>query len=254
MLGTVPAVSTVRSHRLLAACLACIAVLAACTPGAGEAEATPTVNAAAVNAALSEVADARAAAADRVDAELRAGVAVEPLAVALRSPSDVDTALEEVPALVARFEQVTPADAKAALDRLDEALAAAEQAVQATRAQAPADSWQADYLAAQAGVLQALGEWSTASRRVHRVAAEHWELWSGVAADAAVLDEDRWRYRTQEEAAGTWEIEVADRLADLATASAAIGDVATVRDEAAVAVDTADRRAAEVFAERPTTP
>ena len=121
----------------------------------------------------------------------------------------------------------------------------------ATLDEVDAGSWYEEFLTAELEALDALGTWSQASRDVHRVVVDNWELWSEVVADAAALDENRWRYRTEEEAAGTWEIEVDDHLDALADATAALGAATDARDEAATAVVAADQRAADVFAERP---
>ena len=250
-LGTVRRVPA--SLRLLTLSTACVAVLTACVgTSAPQAAPTPTVDAAAVNDAMAAVADARRVAAEQVDAELRAATRVDPIVAGLRSPSSIDQTLEEVPAVVTLFERADPAAGVAVLDRLDTALATAEAAITDAAAQVGPETWQARFLTAQREVLVALEEWSAASREVHRVVQEHWELWQGVVDAAAALDENRWLYRTQEEAAGTWEIEIGDQLEPLAAAAAALGAATDARDEAATAVTAADARAAEVFAARPT--
>jgi hypothetical protein len=174
------------------------------------------------------------------------------LALGLRSPSSVDATLEEVPTVAALLDQVDPAAGDALLDRLDTSLVAADDALVRTEGQAAPGSWQADFLAAEREVVAALDAWSRASRDVHAVAVANWQLWRDVVGEAAVLDEDRWRYRSEEEAAGTWEIAVAGDLDALAAAATSLTELATARDEAAARVETADARAAEVFARRPT--
>ncbi len=252
--GTVRRVSSPRS-RLLAASLVLAGVLGACTPGTevGGGPSPTTVDAAAVNDALAAVAAARGDVAAHVDAELRAGVRVEPMAMGLRSPSSVDATLEEVPTVVALFDRVDPAAGAALLDRLDAALAAADRALVDTAAQTEPASWQAEFLAAEREVVGALTTWAGASRDVHVVAVERWPLWREVVAAAATLDDDRWRYRSEEEAAGTWEIEVADDLGALTDAATALTTASTARDDAAALVAAADERAAAVFARRPVT-
>ena len=106
--------------------------------------------------------------------------------------------------------------------------------------------------AAQDEVLTALGDVGAGlarrppggGRHLGAVAASWWRLPRSCA-------EDRWRYRTEEEAAGTWEIEVSDDLGAVTDASAALGAAVDARDDAATAVAAADERAAEVFADRP---
>lgn len=250
--GTVRRVSPRAPLRLLAACLLSTVALAACTSSqTPDATPSPTVDAATVNHAMAAVSDSRRVAAEQVDAELRAAVRVEPLAMELRSPSSVDAALEEVPAVVAMFERTDPAEGAAALDRLDAALEAGQDAVTGTLAEVDPGSWHDEFLIAQQEVLAALAVWSQASREVQGTVEANWELWQQVVADAVALDENRWRYRTPEEAAGTWEIEVGGDVDELAEASAALGDATDARDEAATDVAAADRRAAEVFADRP---
>ncbi len=239
--------------RLLAASLVVAGALVACAPAQDTTAApSPTaVDAAAVNDALAAVAAARGAAAAHVDAELRAGLRVEPLAQGLRSPSSVDATLEEVPSVTTLLDRVDPAAGDALLDDLDAALVAADEALVRTAGQAAAGSWQAEFLAAEQQVVAALGTWAGASRDVHDVAVATWPLWRDVVAAAATLDENRWRYRSEEEAAGTWEIEVAGDLDELSAAASSLTVAATSRDEAAAQVAAADERAAAVFARRP---
>ena len=221
--------------------------------GGGDQQPTPApVDASQVNAAYADVAAARRAAAAHVDAELRAAVRVAPLVAGLRSPQTVDATLDEVPVVTELVARVDPDRGEPLLDALDESLDRAETAVAAVRGDVATGSWQDEFLAAQLDVVEALRTWNAASREVHDVVAQRWELWTELVAEAAVLDEDRWLYRTEEEAAGTWEIAVDDRLDDLATATAALEEAAAARDDAAAVVDAADAHAAAVFADRPT--
>ena len=239
--------------RLLVLSIACVAVLAGCARTAGpEASPSPTVDASAVNDAMAAVADARRVAAEQIDAELRAAVRVEPMAAGLRSPSSVDATLQDVPGVVVLFERADPTGGAAVLDRLDAALAAAEPALQDAAGQVGPGSWEERFLAAQRDVVASLTAWSSASRGVHVVVQEHWDLWSGVVEAAAALDENRWRYRSVEESAGTWEIEIDDQMESLTAAAATVADAAEARDEAATAVTAADDHATEVFENRPT--
>lgn len=257
--------SSTWSRRVLAiltlytACLAGVAAWALASPAItartpDEAASPRPVDASAVNDAFAAVAATRERAADQVDAELRAGVRVEPMAQALRSPSTVDATLEEVPVVVALFDRTDLEATAPTLDDLEADLDRAEEAVADAAAQVADDSWEASFLEAQQEVVAALRAWNEASRDVHRVVAAEWEQWRGIVDAAAVLDEDRWRYRSEEEAAGTWEIEVEDRVAALEEASAALAAAAEARDDAATAVAAADARVAEVFAERPSSP
>lgn len=253
-LGTVRPVSMRRSSRLFAASVVLAGVLAACAPTEQPAAAPSptTVDAAAVNAALATVADTRAVAAGHVDAELRAAVRVEPLAQSLRSPSSIDESLEDVPGVAVLLQQVDTAAGDAVLDDLDAALDGAATAISQTAAMADPGSWQVEFLTAQGEVVTALQGWAAASRDVHALAVEHWPMWQDVLEEAAVLDENRWRYRSPEEAAATWEIEVADVVEPLAAAHATVTAAAEGRDAAAAEVASADRAAAEVFDRRPT--
>lgn len=217
----------------------------------GDGASTAPVDAAAVNAAYAAVAEARRVVAAHVDAELRAAVRVAPLVAGLRAPDSVDATLEEVPVVTELFARVDPAEGNPLLDDLEATLDSAEEAVAEVAGAVAPESWQAEFLAAQLDVVAALREWNAASRDVHAVVTERWELWSGLVEEAAVLDEDRWRYRTEEEAAGTWEIAVDGRLDDLAAATTALEEAAAARDDTAAEVEAADARAAEVFADRP---
>jgi hypothetical protein len=209
------------------------------------------VDASDVNDAFAALAEARGPAATVVDAELRAGVRIGPMFAGLRAPSSVDATLDEVPQTVALFQRVAPSDAPPELDRLDEVLDRAEGAVAAARDVAPGGSWEARFLEAQAEAVVALRGWNEASRDVHDVVEENWELWQQVLDAAVTFDENRFRYRTPEEAAATWEVEQGDAAGRVMEADAALTRAATARDEAAASVAAADERVAEIFAERP---
>lgn len=220
-------------------------------PAPSPAASAPPVDASEVNDAFAMLAEVRSAAATAVDTELRAGVRVAPLFAGLRSPSSVDQTLEDVPSTATLFERVDPSEVPPTLDRLDEVLARAERAVADARQVAADGSWEARFLDAQADDVAALRAWNEASQAVHDVVAEHWELWDEVVTTAVAFDENRFRYRTPEEAAATWEIDEGDRADQVMEADAELTGAAASRDDAAEAVARADERLAEVFAERP---
>lgn len=233
-----------------------VGVLAADAEPGPSPEASPSataapVDASEVNDAFAALTDARGAAATAVDTELRAGVRVAPLAAGLRSPSTVDTALEDVPQAVTLFDRVDPDDVAPVLTRLDEALDRADAAGAAARDVATEGSWEARFLDAQAEAVTTLRTWNDASRAVHAVADDNWELWQQVVDAAAVFDENRFRYRTPEEAAATWEIEQGQATDQVMAADTELTGAATARDDAADAVAAADERVVEVFGERP---
>lgn len=236
------------SRVLLAAVLT--AAMSACS---GE-PAPEKVDASAVNAAMAAVADARQAVDAQVDPAQRVAVRMPDVAAALRSPSSVDETLETVAPLAAAAESVDPATFVTRLDALDAALADAGVALTRTAADLEAGSWEANFVSAQSGVVVALEAWSAATRTTAGVIAGHWDVYASTAAAAAVLDENRWRYRSREEAAATWEIEIRDDLDALAAAAAALEPALPAREQAAAAVIEADEHAAAVFSARPTTP
>lgn len=232
------------SRALLATALA--VAIAACAGGE-----PGRVDASEVNAAMAEVSRTRQQVAAAIDPAQRVAVRLPDIVAGMRSPSSVDDVLEQVPAVAGAAAGVDPATFTPRLDELDAALEAAREALDDVAPELQPDSWQAQFVTAQAEVVGALGRWSEASRTAAQPLAAQWEVYARVAEAAATLDEDRWLYRSPEEAAGTWEIAIADDLAPLEAATEAVAPTLPPRDEAAAAVAAADDEAEAVYAARP---
>ncbi len=220
----------------------------ACSPAA---PAPASSEAGRVNDAMTTVAAERVEVEGIVTRMVEAAGRVEPLASELRSPAAVDAALERVPSTLAAFDQLSPAAAAAAVDELELAIGRAAGIVDAAIAVEAEGSWEREFLGAQRSVLDALAGWSATNATVVAELDSRWATWDELVREAAVLDENRWRYRTTEEAAGTWEVENGGRVAGVREASAVLPSAVELLASAAAKVGAADDRAAEVFRARP---
>jgi hypothetical protein len=104
---------------------------------------------------------------------------------------------------------------------------------------------------AQRSVLDALAGWSAMNANAIAVLDEQWPVFDEVVRDAAVLKENRWRYRNPEEAAGTWEVEAGAATRAVRDASALLPGIVNGLAQAAERVRGADAELESVFRARP---
>ena len=240
--------------RLLLLVVALATALSACQPAATTDVETPVAgasDAARVNAAMATVATRRAELQSAVSGVLAAATRVEPLAVGLGSPSTIDVVIDDVPGIANAFDAVVPAALTPTVDALDLAIGQAAGLVDQAAGHEADGSWERDFLAAQRSVLDALAGWSATNANAIEVLDERWPAFEAVVREAAILKENRWRYRNAEEAAGTWAVEAGSATREVATAGAALPAIVDGLAEAAERVRVTDAALEAVFQARP---
>jgi hypothetical protein len=238
--------------RLLLFIVAIATALSACQPaGTAGAETPGAPNAARVNAAMGTVASHRVELQSAVSGVLAAASRVEPLAAGLRSPTKIDVVIDDVPGIVSAFDVLDPSTLVPVVEALDLAIGQAAGLVDQAAALEAVGSWERQFLVAQRSVLDALAGWSAMNANAIAVLDEQWPVFDEVVRDAAVLKENRWRYRNPEEAAGTWEVEAGSATRAVRDASALLPGIVNGLAQAAERVRGADAELESVFRARP---
>lgn len=197
-------------------------------------------------AAVDEAADT----ADPLVASVLTGVReVDLLVGRMRDPATVDTAKDEWPRVSSAVAAVDLAPVRPAIREIAFAVDEARAALAAAQADAPTD-WEADYLAAEDRALVAMRDYAAAADALVQVVERHWPTYTAVAELTGAFVERRWLYRTSEEAAAAYEVELAPHLGDLARAQAEIASFRDARDDAAADVNAAAAEASRRFRER----
>jgi hypothetical protein len=240
--------------RLLLLVVAIATALSACQsagPAGAETPIAGAPNAARVNAAMGTVASHRQELQSAVSGVLAAASRVEPLAAGLRSPTTIDVVIDDVPGIVSAFDVLEPSTLVPVVEALDLAIGQAAGLVDQAAALEAVGSWERQFLAAQRSVLDALAGWSVMNANAIALLDEQWPVFDEVVRDAAVLKENRWRYRNPEEAAGTWEVEAGSATRAVRDASALLPGVVNGLAQAAERVRGADAELESVFRARP---
>ena len=231
--------------------LVCLVVLGACIPsGATEVEDERLQ----INLLRERIADVgeRRATADELLAAVVASVReVDAIVSGLRQPDSVDAARDTWGGVDRAFKRAKPAELRPALVELALAVDRARGTLHRARPELTSE-WQVRYLDAEDAVLVAIREYAEASDEFGQTVVRHYETYRGLHERTAVFVEQRWFYRTSEEAADAYELAVQPLLSDLASAQAAIADARRPRDDAAQAVNEAVEAADEVWRSRPT--
>ncbi|MDX1657542.1 MAG: hypothetical protein R3343_01865 [Nitriliruptorales bacterium] len=206
-----------------------------------------------LNTAVASVAETQASADPELADHLEAIRTFDALVEDLRAPDTVAAATDRF-APAAELLGVVDVDALRASDRelafeVDDA-----RAVLARARETAAGDWEARYLDAQDDVLTAVREYAEAADALAQVIGRYWDTYQAVAEETRTFVEQRWFYRTPQEAVDAYELAIDDHLPRLREARRVIADFTTERDEAAVAVNRATTDAAAVWASRPTDP
>lgn len=239
---------------VLVAALSLALALSACA-GTPTSEAAPETEVASRSLVLDRLQDrvaevaAAQSTADPLLADALAGVReIDAIVARLRDPATVDEAKDRMPRVEAavgevRIDEIRPAirDIAFAVDRARASLATAVE-------DAPQD--EAAYLTAQDEALLAMRAYAEAADTLAQVLETHWPLYLSIRDSTATFVEQRWFYRTSEEAAQAYEVELAGRIGELATAQDEIRTFREVRDDAAEDVNATSREAAQVWRDR----
>ncbi|MBW3658777.1 MAG: hypothetical protein KY457_09075 [Actinobacteria bacterium] len=230
----------------------------ACGPGGdvvAPASPSPTVDRAEqladVTAAVADVAAAQAAADPLLASALTGVREVDVLVARLRDPATVDTAKDQWPRVASAVDGVDLAPLRPAIRRIAFTVDRARAALAIAERTAPTD-WEARYLAAEDETLLAVRTYAQEADALAQVLERYWPTYEAIAALTGPFVERRWVYRSSEEAAAAYEVEISRHLAELARAQASIEEFRERRDEAGRAVNEAVAETREVFRDRPT--
>lgn len=171
---------------------------------------------------------------------------------ALRDPATVDRARGD-------FERVEQAVAAAApeVEDLRQPLIEVASAVDRARTildevrDSEDDEWTVAYLDAEDEVLLQVRDYAETADALARALITHWPTYSALHEATATFVEQRWFYRTDQEAADAYELAISRLLRRLEVAQEEIGDAIQEREQAAAAVNQAAARARQVWNERP---
>ncbi|MBW3657672.1 MAG: hypothetical protein KY457_03475 [Actinobacteria bacterium] len=234
-----------------------LATLVACGTGAPTASPSPSPapdraeQLAEVTAAVADVAAAQAAA-DPLLASALSGVReVDFLVARLRDPATVDTAKDAFPRVRSAVEAVDLAPLRPAIREIAFAVDHARAALAVAERDAPT-AWEARYLAAEDRTLVAVRTYAAEADALAQVLERYWPTYLEVADVTGTFVEERWLYRSSDEAAAAYEVELAPHLPELATAQERIAEFRERRDAAARDVNEAVADTREVFRSRPT--
>lgn len=236
-------------------------VLAACAPGRGSAGGPPSPSPrpdraeqlADVTDAVADVAAAQAEA-DPLLASALSGVRELDLLVArLRDPATVDTARDDWDRVRSAVDAVDLSPLRPAIRELAFAVDRARAALAVAERDAPT-AWEARYLEAEDRTLLAVRAYAEDADALAQVLERNWPTYAAIAQLTGPFVERRWVYRSSEEAAAAYEVEISRHLVDLARAQDRIAEFRERRDEAARAVNEAVADTRDVFRQRPSEP
>lgn len=236
---------------LLVVAVACAAGGAVVAPSSPSPAVDRAEQLAAVTDAVADVAAAQAAADPLLATALTGVREVDRLVARLRDPATVDTAKDDWPRVASAVAAVDLTPLRPAIREIAFAVDRARAALATAERDAPT-AWEARYLAAEDETLLAVRTYAAEADALAQVLERHWPTYAAVAALTGPFVERRWVYRSSEEAAAAYEVELARHLADLAGAQATIEEFRERRDEAARAVNEAVAETRRVFRDRPT--
>lgn len=231
--------------------LLCVALLGACTPsGAAEVD-DERLKIARLRDDITQVGEHRRTADDLLARTVAAVREMDAIVSGLRQPDTVDSARDTWERVDTAFQRADPAALRPALVELAFAVDRARETLHRAREDLTTE-WQVSYLDAEDAVLVAIRDYAEASDAFGLAVVGHFDTYTDLHQRTAVFVEQRWFYRTPEEAADAYELAVQSVLASLATAQAQIADARDVRDAAAEAVNDAVAAADQVWESRPT--
>jgi hypothetical protein len=239
------------SSRLLPL-LVLLSVLAGCAPAASQP--TTEVNdrgllLSRLRAAVADVATAQ----DVADQDLTTALgAVRAIDEAVAGLQDVDTLEDEIDA----WDEQDTTFGAASVDDLRSELIDVAVAVDEARGRLATarsrldDPWETEYLAAEDAVLAAVRDYAETSDRLAQLLQRHWPVYQGVRDEVASFVERRWYFRSTQEAADAFTVEMDPLRPDLQAAQRQIAEYRTRRADAAEVVNGATADAVSVWDRR----
>lgn len=241
------------THLLRLASALLVGLLAVACSAAPAQEPTPSVDAEAVDelhARMADVARAQAEADRELAAAVEAVRQLDSIIGGLRDPGRVDEAKESWPRVEAAWTAASTDGLREGLVELAESVDEARLALNRVREQVSGDEWPAAYLDAEDEVLRRTRAYAETADELARALVRYWPTYQGLYDRTARFVEQRWFYRTSQEAADAYELAVQPLLSELSAAQGSIADARDARDEAAREVNEAVASARGAWADR----
>lgn len=213
----------------------------------------PTVDADAVDdlrARMADVADAQREADRRLAAAVEAVRQVDSVISGLRDPRQVDVTKRTWSRVDAAWQAASADGLRDGLIDLATAVDQAREALDRVRSGLDHDTSVEGYLEAEDEVLVRTRSYAETADRLAQALQHHWPTYTELHARTARFVEQRWFYRTPQEAADAYELAVQPLLGDLASGQHAIAETREQRDAAAEEVNEAVAAARDAWESR----
>lgn len=204
-----------------------------------------------LHARMADVASSQAAADRQLAAAVEAVRQLDGIIAGLRDPGQVDAAKGTWPRVEAAWSAASPDGLRDGLVDLATAVDEARIALDRVRDQVTDEEWLADYLDAEDEVLRRTRSYAETADTLARALQRYWPTYQDLHDRTARFVEQRWFYRTPQEAADAYELAVQPLLTELSAAQEAIAEARDARDEAARAVNDAVGSAQDEWEDRP---
>lgn len=236
--------------RLLPLVLLVAVLTGACSAAPAE---EPTVDPDAVqqvHARMADVAAAQREADRRLAAAVEAVRQLDGIISGLRDPARVDDAKGTWPRVESAWNGASSEGLREGLVDLAQAVDEARIALDRVRDEVRTEPWLVDYLAAEDEVLIRTRSYAETADRLAQALVHHWPTYADLHDRTARFVEQRWFYRTSQEAADAYELAVQPLLGELAAGQEAIASAREERDAAAHEVNEAVAAAREAWEAR----
>lgn len=214
----------------------------------------PSVDPAAVqelHARMADVASSQSAADRRLAAAVEAVRQLDGIIVGLRDPEQVDEAKGTWPRVGAAWSAASPDGLRDGLVDLATAVDEARIALDRVRDRITDEEWLVEYLDAEDEVLRRTRSYAENADALARSLQRYWPTYEDLHDRTRRFVEQRWFYRTPQEAADAYELTVQPLLPELSAAQEAIAEARDARDDAARAVNGAVEAARDAWEYRP---
>lgn len=169
---------------------------------------------------------------------------------ALRDPGQIDDVKERWPEVSAAISEASPEGLMRRYRDMAAAIDDANTVLERVRDQVEGE-WVQRFLDAQRELLRRLREYAAAADAVAQILQRHWPTYMEIRDVTDAFVEQRWFYRSNEEAAAAYDVELGELIDELQVAQAQLATVRERRSDAAAEVNSAASRVRELLDERP---
>lgn len=239
-------------HRLLPLLVLAALVSVACASAPAE-EPSPSVDPEAVqqlHRRMADVAEAQRSADRDLAAAVEAVRQLDGIISGLRDPQRVDEAKETWPRVEAAWNAASSEGLRQGLVELASAVDEARVALDRVRDEVASEPWLSEYLAAEDEVLVRTRSYAETADQLAQALVRYWPTYTDLNDRTARFVEQRWFYRTSQEAADAYELAVQPLLEELAAGQETIAGAREGRDAAAREVNEAVRDARDAWETR----